>query len=282
MLIKKNDKWLIYAPEKLRPAILKYWHESLFGGHLADFKMLASLNNTFSWINQAEDVKCFVRSCPTCQEYKPILRKTCLLGTFDPRIPFQYVFLDIVEVCKSRKGNNYALVLIDGFSGFFYSEGPKRTTTESCIKALTAILAKSCIPQTIVLDQQSALTSKGFKSLAKRLDIKLEYISPAVHQSSLAESACKKLNSILKFYAKHDLSNWCEILHMGVASLNNSHTKTGKTPTELLFGISSKNIPNSLRKLLEEPTPKGTFQGRRTEIRTQHLTTRTKLRESQH
>jgi len=66
------------------------------------------------------------------------------------------VFLDILEVCKSRKGNNYALVLIDGFSGFIYTEALKRTTIESRIKALTAMLAKSCIPQTIVLDQQSA------------------------------------------------------------------------------------------------------------------------------
>ena len=59
------------------------------------------------------------------------------------------------------------------------------------------IISKYCIPDYIIMDQDSAFMSMFMNYLFKRLNIKIKTVAPYNHQSLQAEHGTKSLSTIL-------------------------------------------------------------------------------------
>ena len=59
------------------------------------------------------------------------------------------------------------------------------------------IITKYCVPEYVIMDQDSAFTSSLMNYLFKKLDIKIKTVTPYNHQSLQAEHGIKSLSTIL-------------------------------------------------------------------------------------
>ena len=59
------------------------------------------------------------------------------------------------------------------------------------------VVSKYCVPNYIIMDQDSAFMFSLMNYLFKKLDFKIETVEPYSHQSLLAEHGIKSLSTIL-------------------------------------------------------------------------------------
>ena len=78
-----------------RPLIIKEFHESVIGGHQGIRKLFDRIREDFYWPRMGEEIKNFVRSCPSCQRNKILSVKTRqpMRITDTPSIPTRFHFL---------------------------------------------------------------------------------------------------------------------------------------------------------------------------------------------
>ena len=99
---------------------------------------------------------------------------------------------------RSYKGYRYILCIIDEVTNFLVTVPIFQTKSEEVGEALLEhVITKYCIPEYIIMDQDSAFMSSLMTYLFHRLDIKIKTIAPYNHQSLQAEHGIKSLTHIL-------------------------------------------------------------------------------------
>ena len=71
------------------------------------------------------------------------------------------------------------------------------------------IISKYCIPDCIIMDQDSAFMSCLMNYLFNKFEIKVKTVAPYNHQSFQAEHGIKSLSNILKKYLTEKGQIWC-------------------------------------------------------------------------
>ena len=99
---------------------------------------------------------------------------------------------------KSQKGHKYVLCIIDEVTNFLITVLIFQARSEEVGEALLEhVITKCCIPDYIIMDQDSASMSSLMSYLFDRLHIKIKTIAPYNHQSLQAELGIKSLTHIL-------------------------------------------------------------------------------------
>ena len=113
------------------------------------------------------------------------------------------------------------------------------------------VITKYCIPDCIIMDQESAFMSLFINYLFSKLDIKIKTVAPYNHQSLQAEHRIKSLSTILKKHLTNLGQMWQKYLSLATFAYNTFNTPnlTNFSPYELVFGRK----PNILLNL--ETTP---------------------------
>ena len=76
LLVRLQDgKRKVMVPVSLRQRVLKSCHDDPTVGHIGIHRTLEIVQRTYSWKKMGEDIKAYVRSCPTCQMMKLDHRK---------------------------------------------------------------------------------------------------------------------------------------------------------------------------------------------------------------
>ncbi|XP_005094060.1 uncharacterized protein K02A2.6-like [Aplysia californica] len=117
--------------------------------------------------------------CRQCLEERASHPKEPLLPTPLPNRPFEKVALDLFEL----KGRSF-VVVTDYYSrypeiGYFWSPNQKASTL---VTKLKIIFARHGIPETVVSDNQTNLTSHEFQRFAQ--DLGFQHITSSPHFSS--------------------------------------------------------------------------------------------------
>ena len=95
---------------------------------------------------------------------------------------------------KSQKGHKYILCIIDEVTNYLITMPIFQARSEEVGEAiLEHVITKHCIPDYIIMDQDSAFMSSLMGYLFLRLNIKIEMIGPYNHQSLQAEHRIKSL-----------------------------------------------------------------------------------------
>ena len=96
------------------------------------------------------------------------------------------------------KGHRYILCVIDEVTNFLVTVPIFQARSEEVGEALLEhFITKHCIPDYIIMDQDSAFMSSLMTYLFHRLNIKIKTIAPYNHQSPQAEHSIKSFTCIL-------------------------------------------------------------------------------------
>ena len=102
--------------------------------------------------------------------------------------PMSRLSMDLKVMLRSHKGHKYILCLIDEETNFLVTVPIFHAKSEEVGEVLLEhVITKYCIPEYIIMDQDSAFMSSLMTYLFQRLDIKIKTIAPFNHQSLQAE-----------------------------------------------------------------------------------------------
>ena len=111
---------------------------------------------------------------------------------------------------------------------------------------LEHVITKHCIPNYIIMDQDSVFMSSLMTYLFQRLNIKIKTIAPYNHQSLQAEHSSKFLTCILSKHLTGLGQMWTKYLSLATFAYNtfNSPNLGNYSPFELTFGRKPKLLLN--------------------------------------
>ena len=147
-----------------------------------------------------------------------------------------------------QKGHKYVLCVIVEVKNFLITVPIFQARSEEVGEALLEhVITKHCIPDYIIMDQDSAFMSSLMSYLFHRLNIKIKTIAPHNHQSLQAEHGIKSLTHILTKHLTGLGQMWTKYLSLATFAYNtfNSPNLGNYNPFELTFGWKTKLLLNT-------------------------------------
>ena len=106
--------------------------------------------------------------------------------------------MDLKVMLRLHKGHNYILCIIDEVTYDLTTVPIHQSRSEEIGDALIEnVISKYCVPDYIIMDQDSAFMSSLINYLFKKLDIERKTVEPYSHQSVQTEHRMKSLSMIL-------------------------------------------------------------------------------------
>ena len=122
---------------------------------------------------------------------------------------------------KSYKGHKFILCIIDEVTNYVKTVPIYNSKSEQIADALIeSIISMYCIPDYIIMDQDSAFRSILMNFLFKRLNIKIKTVAPYNHQSLQAEHGIKSLLTILTKHLTEQGQMWPKYLPLMTLAYN--------------------------------------------------------------
>lgn len=227
-ILVKGQRLII--PTELRNVILKALHTH----HLGIEKTRNLARTTVYWPGLNKEILEMIEQCTTCNE-RHDTQKRCNLQPHDiPPCAWHTLGTDVFYY----HGDKY-LLIVDYYSKFPIVKKLNNESSSHIISTFKEVFAEYGIPEKIVSDSGSNLTSQEFKAFASALDVKTVASSPYHHQSNgQAENAVKQIKNLMK---KCDDAN--EDIHNALLLLRSTPiTGCNSSPAELLQGRRLKSF----------------------------------------
>ena len=131
-----------------------------------------------------------------CNE-KPSVRQ--LQTRINPNyIPLFRLSMDLKVMPRSHKGHKFILCIIDEGTNYLITVPIYQAKSEEIGEApIENAITKYCIPEYIIMDQDSAFMSLLMTYLLNKSNIKIRIVAPYNLQSLQAEHSIKSLSTIL-------------------------------------------------------------------------------------
>ena len=155
--------------------------------------------------------------------------------------------MDLKVMPRSHKGHRYNVCIIDEVTNFLITVPIFQARSEEIGEVLLEnVITKYCIPEYIIMDQDSAFMSSLMIYLFHRLHIKIKTIAPYNHQSLQAEHGMKSHTCILTNHLTNLGLMWTKYLSLAMFAYNtfNSPNLGNYSPYELTFGRKPKLLLN--------------------------------------
>ena len=162
-------------------------------------------------------------------------------------IPMSRLSMDLKVMPRSHKGHRYILCIIDEVTNLLITGLIFQARSEEIGEALLEnVITKYCIPEYIIMDQDSVLMSSLMTYLFHRLDIKIKTIAPYNHQLLQVEHGIKSLTQVLTKHLTSLGHMWKKYLSIAMFAYNtfNSPNLGNYSPYELTFGRKPKLLLN--------------------------------------
>ena len=98
---------------------------------------------------------------------------------------------------RSYKGHKYILCIINEVTNYLITVPIFQARSEEIEALIENVITKYCIPQYIIMDQDSAFISSLIMYLLDKFNIKIKTVAPYNHQSLQPEHDIKSLSCIL-------------------------------------------------------------------------------------
>ena len=225
--------------------IITLYHKSLFAGHQGVIKTYLTISDECFIPNLIHYLRSYIKECHICQ----LSRNEKLPSRhFQTRInpnygPMSRLSMDLKFMPRSHKGHRYILCNIDEDTNILITIPIFQTRSEEIGEALLEnVITKYCIPEYIIMDQDSAFMSSLIMYLFHKLNIKIKTITPYNHQSLQAEHGIKSLTCILTKHLTSLGQMWTKYLSLTTFAYNtfNSPNLGNYSPDELTFGRKPK------------------------------------------
>lgn len=235
-----GHKWLV--PKGVRWHILKACHDDI--GHFSVEKTLDKIKETYWFPKMKKFTKKYVQSCLQCAHSKiPAGKRSGYLHPI-PKIskPFHTLHADHLGPFNASKSKNkYLLVIIDSYSKFIILKPVKNTKAFTTIRVFKEYFATFGCPVRLITDRYSSFTGKKFGLFLK--DVGVKHVMNAV-ATPRANGQVERYNrtildSLTAMNHGRDESDWdSKVLDVQWGLNNTTNKGIGRTPAEVLFGIS--------------------------------------------
>lgn len=247
----------IALPTSLRSLIFKYYHNSVFGGHLGNFKTLNKIREFFIYPGMKEDVCRRIKNCEICALSKPAQQTHW--GKMASQVttkPMEKFYVDYVgQLVRSKSGFAFILVVMDAFTRFIWLQPVRQATARNSIQELKKIFQCNSFPKLVVTDNAKCFDCEEFKSYLASVGIQRIPTSPFYPAANAVERVNRNLKNALIAYHSKNQTSWDENLNWIQLSLNLArHEAHGRTPFELMYNFKP-NHPLSLQWSIEELLP---------------------------
>ena len=118
---------------------------------------------------------------------------------------------------RSHKGHKFILCIIDEGTNYLITVPIYQAKLEEIEEALTEnVITKYCIPEYIIIDQDSAFMYSLMTYLLNKFNIKIRTVAPYNHQSLQAEQGIKSLSTLLTKYLTNLGQMWSKYLPLAM------------------------------------------------------------------
>ena len=241
---------VLAIPEACADKIITIYHISLNTGHQGVIKTYLTISDKFFIPNLIHYLRSYIKCCHICQ---PSRNENLPTRHFQTRINPNYILMsrlsmDLKVMPKSQKGHKYVLCVIDEVTNILVTVPIFQAISEEVEEALLEhVITKHCIPDYIIMDQDSAFISSFMTYLFHRLNIKIKTFAPYNHQSLQAECGIKSFTCILTKHLTGLGQMWTKYLSLATFAYNtfNSPNLGNYSPFELTFGRKPKLLLNT-------------------------------------
>ena len=148
---------------------------------------------------------------------------------------------------RSHKGHKFILCIIDEVTSYLITVPLHQTKSEVIGEALIEnVITKYCIPEYIIMDQDSAFMSSVLTYILNKFNIKIRTVAPYSHQSLQAEHSIKSLSTTLTKHLTNSGQIWPRYLPLATYAYNtfNAPHLGNYSPYELIFGRKQRSLLN--------------------------------------
>ena len=155
--------------------------------------------------------------------------------------------VDLKVMPQSSEGHKFIMCAIDEVTNYLITVPIYQSKAEEIGDALIQhVSMKYCVPDCIIMDQDSAYLLSLMNYLFNKLDNKIKTVTPYNHQSLQAELGIKSLSVILMKYLTNIGQMWPKYLSLATFAYNTFNTLNlaNYSPYELVFGRKPKLLLN--------------------------------------
>ena len=230
----------IVLPKSLRKKVTTLAHDTVLSGHLGTGKTIKRVMAHFYWPGVTGDIARYCRSCEVCQRNssgRPAKVPLVNLPLIDT--PFARIAMDLIgPLPKSKKGNRFALVVIDMATKYPDAVALKNIDSHNIAQALIDIFSRIGLPKEVLHDQGTQFMSSVMKRFNEILQIKGISTTPYHPQcNGTCENFNKSLKQMIRKICDDEPDQWDKYLQpLLFAYREVPQCSTGFSPFELVFG----------------------------------------------
>ena len=140
-------------------------------------------------------------------------------------VPMSRLSMDLKVMPRLHKGHRYILCIINEVTNYMVTVPIFQARSEEIGEALIEnVRTKYCIPEYIIMDQDSAFMSSLMTYLFHKFDKKIKTVAPYNHQSLQAEHGIKSLSHILSEHLTSLGQMWTKYLPLATFAYNTFNT----------------------------------------------------------
>ena len=168
---------VLAIPEMCTDKIKTLYHKSLFAGQRGVIKIYLTISDKFFIPNLIHCLRSYIKGCHICQlscNRKPPSRH--LQTGINPNyVSMSRLSMGLKVMPRSHKGHRYILCIIDEVTNFLVTVPIFQARSEEIGEALKEnVITKKCIPEYIIMDQDSTFMSSLLTYLFDTFNIKLK------------------------------------------------------------------------------------------------------------
>ena len=148
---------------------------------------------------------------------------------------------------RSYRGHKFILCIIDEVTNYLITVPIHQAKSEEVGEAPTEnVIPKYCVPEYIIMDQDSAFMSSLMMYLLNKFNIKIRTVAPFNQQSLQAEHVIKFLLTIVTKHLTNLGQIWPKYLPLATFVYNTFNTPNlgNHSPYELIFGRKPRSLLN--------------------------------------
>lgn len=235
----------LVVPTKKVMEILFHFHDHPLAAHGGVHKTFHKIRERFWWDGMRKDVTAYVKTCETCQRYKPArMDGAGLLFPAVPKAPFHRVHIDLAGPFNKTPegGYTYVLVMVCAFSGWPILVPLRNCEAADVADALVRELyADHLFVPVLVHDRGSHFDAALIKALTHKMGTRDVRTAPYHPQANgkvevFIRSMKQAMATMGRLNDTH--TNWHELLPLVEIAYRTSELPgIGYTPYEIVFGL---------------------------------------------
>ena len=162
----EKETAVLAIPEICADKIITLYHKGLVAGQKGVIKTYLTISDKFFIPNLIHYLRSYIKGCHICQLSKNEKLPTRHLQTrINPNyVPMSRLSMDLKVMPRSQEGHRYILCIIDEVTNFLVTVPIFQAKSEEVgVALLEHVITKYCIPEYIIMDQDSIL-KEGFSA----------------------------------------------------------------------------------------------------------------------